>query len=51
MVGIPEYLPGTKLERLNSKIVKASTGDQPIILSRKPTVGARKKAIASVETK
>lgn len=42
-MGIPEYLPGSKLERLNTKIVK-TTIEQPIVLRHAPALGARKKA-------
>ncbi len=43
-IGIPEYLPGTKLERLNSKNVTKMTFEQPKILSSKPA-GLKKKAL------
>ena len=43
-IGIPEYLPGTKLERLNSKNVAKMTFEQPKILSSKPA-GLKKKAL------
>jgi hypothetical protein len=42
-IGIPEFLAGTKLERMNSK-VKISITEQPKVLTQKPTVGMKKKA-------
>lgn len=42
-MGIPEYLPGSKLERLNSKVVRAPV-DQPKVTSHQPKLSARKKA-------
>jgi len=43
-IGIPEYLPGSKLERLNVKQVIAKTIDQPTVFDQKPSAGSRKKA-------
>jgi hypothetical protein len=42
-IGIPEYLAGTKLERLNSK-VKISIQEQPKVFSDKPAGSMKKKA-------
>ena len=39
-VGIPEYLPGSKLERLNTKV--QTVVDKPIVFSSKP-VSSKKK--------
>jgi len=43
-MGIPEFLPGTKLERINVKKVKSSLENQPKVLLNAPPPSARKKA-------
>lgn len=43
-MGIPDYLPGSKLERINVKKIKVDLAAQPKILDHKPAEGARKKA-------
>jgi len=42
-IGIPEYLAGTKLERMNAKVKKVIV-EQPKILSQKPASSMKKKA-------
>ena len=42
-VGIPEFLAGTKLERLNTK-VKKNILEQPKVLAAKPATSMKKKA-------
>jgi hypothetical protein len=48
-MGIPEFLPGTKLERINVKNVKTSIENQPKVLLSAPPAGARKKATKALK--
>lgn len=43
-MGVPEYLPGTKLERINVKRINVTLDNQPKVLSQQPSKSARKKA-------
>jgi len=48
-MGVPEFLPGTKLERINVKNVKTSIENQPKVLLSAPLSGARKKATKALK--